>query len=301
MKIHEVYDAVAKLGMADNLDDVDAFYYALNRAIVQINSLKPITAMLEISRSTWENLVSNPHFEADEYKGEPLYYESTGPIKSYYFEVRGKGSYYVQTYNGESWDTIAGSDFSYNEFTPIRGLIDDQNAAVTVDARIKLYGDFSFKVRNVAFWDQVYSLDPNDIPAYARFERYDLEQIRDDFLSLDDKPFDDELERMLGEFFVENRNVLLLERGGPADIKIKYNKKPRRFDRTVEVTADNRVLELDAELAELVPLLVAGYIWLEDEPDKAQVYIALYRERSAEIFARRKTISPKRVVSTNGW
>ena len=77
--------------------------------------------------------------------------------------------------------------------------------------------------------------------------------------------------------------------------EVIYEKKPSRFKNEED---DAKDLPLDGDLCELVPLLVASYVWLDDEPDKAQHYGALYRAAKAEI-RRHPTIS--HFIDRNGW
>ena len=48
MKISELYESVAKLGFEDSLEDIPAFFYAANRAVLQVNALRPLTSILEL-------------------------------------------------------------------------------------------------------------------------------------------------------------------------------------------------------------------------------------------------------------
>ena len=77
--------------------------------------------------------------------------------------------------------------------------------------------------------------------------------------------------------------------------EVIYEKAPSRFKNEKD---DDEDLPLDGDLCELVPLLVASYVWLDDEPDKAQHYGALYRTAKAEI---RKHESIAHVIDRKGW
>ena len=47
-----------------------------------------------------------------------------------------------------------------------------------------------------------------------------------------------------------------------------------------------------AELAELMPILTAVYIWLDEGDEKAGTYLQLYRERRAEIELKVRSREP---------
>lgn len=77
--------------------------------------------------------------------------------------------------------------------------------------------------------------------------------------------------------------------------EVIYERVPSRFKNEED---DDEDLPLDGDLCELVPLLVASYVWLDDEPDKAQHYGALYRTAKAEI---RKHERIAHVIDRKGW
>ena len=60
-------------------------------------------------------------------------------------------------------------------------------------------------------------------------------------------------------------------------------------------------LDLDEELCSVLPMLVAAYVWLEDEPEKSQYYMNLYRERVQEIVLSHKETAPVLIKNVNGW
>ena len=53
---------------------------------------------------------------------------------------------------------------------------------------------------------------------------------------------------------------------------LKYEKSP------AEITKEGKEIEIEERLFPLFSLLVCAYLWLEDEPERAQYYMALYRE-----------------------
>jgi hypothetical protein len=61
------------------------------------------------------------------------------------------------------------------------------------------------------------------------------------------------------------------------------------------------VIDLDPELCTLLPLLVASYVWLEDEEEKASYYMNLYRERAADIERKNRSYAPIKIKNIYGW
>ena len=83
--------------------------------------------------------------------------------------------------------------------------------------------------------------------------------------------------------------------------KVIYNRKPKSIENTGEASEDSTVIDLDEDLCALLPILVASYVWMDDEPEKAQYYLMLYRERAVDIERRIYNATPVPIKSSNGW
>ena len=62
---------------------------------------------------------------------------------------------------------------------------------------------------------------------------------------------------------------------------------------------DERI-DVPEELAELLPLAVASFVWLDDDPEKAQYYMSLYKDGIGTL----RRFHPRELGSsyvTNGW
>lgn len=64
--------------------------------------------------------------------------------------------------------------------------------------------------------------------------------------------------------------------------------------------ADGAEIPLDADLASLLPELIASIVWLEDSPERAAYYASVYQRGCARIASRERE-SAGRVISQNGW
>ena len=80
-----------------------------------------------------------------------------------------------------------------------------------------------------------------------------------------------------------------------------YERKPAVIEDTGDVTNDDNVIDLDDELCSLLPVLIAAYVWIDDEPQKSEYYMSLYRERSNDIEQRAKDATPVTIKSFNRW
>lgn len=305
MKVSELYEQVSRLGFEDSLDDGKSFYHSANRALMQVGAIRPAVGACVINHNPLPNLLGDNFLTVE--GNDELIYEMDG-AKAYYFEVDGSGSYVIQGYNdGENgkdgeWINIGGDNFtSVGKFTPCRGLL--KNFEVTPRrARIVFTSGFRYRVRNIAFYDTVYSDNPEDVPAFEPYTFYNIADLAKDFLTFSSPPVhvDSGYDKMSIEYTIEGTNVVL-SNSFSGTVRVLYNRQRKPITYTVDATKDTKDIDLDEELASLMPLLVASYVWLEDEEGKAAYYMNLYRERVADIERRNRNHNSFRVKNIYGW
>jgi hypothetical protein len=79
---------------------------------------------------------------------------------------------------------------------------------------------------------------------------------------------------------------------------VVYKHKPERIGDDAE--SSNQEVDLDPDLAELMPLAIAIYVWAEDEADLVNHYAEQYQRRVQEIVSRTRNYAPIK-ITTNGW
>ena len=62
MTVAELYKQVAQLGFEVSLEDDDRFYYAANRALLQVNEVRPAISYYLINHKPLKNLLSDSAF-----------------------------------------------------------------------------------------------------------------------------------------------------------------------------------------------------------------------------------------------
>ena len=307
MTISELYKSVLQLGFETSVESADGFYFAVNRALLQVNAVRPSTRSYIINHKPLDNMVKEPTFSPIE-KTEDLCFEAED-VKAYYFEADGNGIAYIERFSNESnnWDTKNPLNqvtlSKSNGFKAYRGLIRNGTNFVSDRIRIRFTGDYLYSVKNVAMYQHIYSGNPNDVPAYEQFSRYDISVLTDDFLSLAAPPIQKDVYGYLDKGYdVENGRIVLLPYEAKGLYKVIYKHKPLAVTHKQNPSEDTKtVLDIDEELAALMPLLVASYIWIDDEPEKAQYYANLYRENAIDIERHQRNYIPAEIQSVNGW
>lgn len=304
MRVSELYKQVAQLGFEDSLEDDNRFYYAANRALLQINSIRPAVSVYVINHKPMENILKEQTFSPIE-RFDDLCFEATD-AKAYYFEADGNGMLYIEIWDDGSgaWAIIGSQELEADgKFKPYRGFIRKDNAFTRGRIRLRFVGEFLYSVKNVAVYRYVYSDKVTDIPAYEPYTRYDISALVPDFLSLGSPPVkdDEKRERLNQNYDVENGRVILLPYSARGCFQIFYRRKPKEIENFGIASEDDAVIDLDEELCALLPTLIASYVWVEDEPTMAEYYLSLYRERAMDIERRIVRGTPVAIRSNNGW
>lgn len=302
MTVSELYRSVAQLGFEDTLEEDSRFFYAANRALLQISAIRPATSVYVINHQPMENKVKESAFTPIE-KTDELCFEATD-VKSYYFEADGEGEAYIELLIDGKWVYNGSIKLSSKrKFVPYAGFIKYENAFTNKRVRIRFVGPYLYSVRNVAMYSHIYSEDVKDIPAYEAYSRYDISTLTSDFLSLASPPIRDDggAERLNQGYDVENGRTILLPYNDRGLYKVIYNRRPAAIVDSGDITEDLTPIDIDEDLCALMPLLIASFVWVEDEPEMAQYYLSLYRERAVEIERRLKNDTPVAMKSVNGW
>ena len=304
MNVAELYLQTAQLGFETTLEDSDRFYFAANRALLQVCKVRPAIRHCLINHKPLANLIRQGTFSPIE-KIDDLTYEAED-AKAYYFEADGNGILYLEEYitdTGE-WRIFGEIPLQSKQiFVPYRGFIKKQGAFVSGRIRLRFSGEYLYSVKNIALYQYLYSGEVADIPAYEAYTRYDVKKLVSDFMALCSPPIREEEENTLlnQNYEQEGDSIILLPYDKRGVYKVLYEHRPTAIENTGATTEDTQELDLDDELCSLMPILVAAYVWIEDEPEKSEYYMSLYRERVQEIVLSHKDTSPVLIKNVNGW
>ena len=129
----------------------------------------------------------------------------------------------------------------------------------------------------------------SDLP----FVAYDIDTYVDDALRICSVPTDAYGAEII-EGRIEKRRALI-PRTFSGAFFIPYEKRAK------PIAKGGDEIDVPEEYAALFPLLVCGYLWLDDEPERAQYYMALYRE--GRTLLREKEPSRTQRLNTDilGW
>ena len=305
MTVLELYNSVAQLGFEDSLEDESRFLFSANRALLQVNALRPATRTCIINHEPLKNLVSENTFSPLR-KTTDLYFEAIG-AKSYYFETcGGEGKFIIEKYTEEGWKELSDDSIESSKiFKCCKGFVFEDGDFLNENDRVRLRftGDYLYSVRNVAMYKEFYSKSEEDIPEYKSYVGYDISTLVDDFLALDTSPvkINGDTSEINRNYDIENDRIVLLPYDESGLYKVIYRKKPQEITGEMLSKGDKHSVDLDEELCSLLPILVASYIWIDDEPEKAEYYLILYRERAVDFERRLSRTAPVNIKNVYGW
>ena len=206
-------------------------------------------------------------------------------------------------YDQDEWRMIGQTSWNSSfGFVTLKGFIKADGEFIKSPVRLHFTGEYVYSLRNIAIYAALRSSQMDQIPTFSQYVAFDMPKLVDDFLEFSTPPISNaEHELLESEYFVESNNTLFLPWSLAGVYKISYKKKPALIPQTDEAQKCEIKIDLDEELCSLLPVLIAAYVWADDEPEKAQYYLSLYRERAAIIESKKTDISPVMIVNKNRW
>ena len=181
---------------------------------------------------------------------------------SYYFQYSGIGTAVIS--GGDSDVTI--SIDSYGKFSEFKGnYANSGNNKVT----ITFSSAYPSKVKNIAIYADTFPTvnDVDLVPEYGKYVKYDLKELAPSFYSVFGNSLVYEGENATTylnttDYYKESDHILVLPKDKPGMYTVYYNAYPEQI--TAE-TDDDYVMEIDKEVAELLPMYMASQLYMDDD------------------------------------
>ncbi len=276
MTYNELKAQVAGLGFERTVSDDDALLRATERAlsILYLDLPRPRTKRIYIRAPKLTMVYKTVHHSG----GESEEYKLYGTAFS--FRPHGNGEYQL----------IEGNTATRVKFFADNGVV---KGGFSGSATIKFFGDFDYVVTSLASFSGKYDLSLCDVCEYTEKREIPLSEVIADFSALADKSTYIN-GTMYGTDLFARDGILYVPFLFDGEVEINYFPAPTPPKKTGENLDIPRCAE------HLFPLLVASFIWLDDDEGKAQYYMALYRDGINRIIR----ISPSQKCEkypTNGW
>lgn len=283
MTVDNVKTAVIAYGFNPDLDDNDQlFIEALNASIQEIQALRPTTGTIEIV-----NEPCKPIYSVKDVTEIVEGMSFTAMARSAVFEVDGSGQVTVTA--KEATVTIDGANTSAAAWDAKNGW---KRIEVCASAYAEITIAFSgvFHMRNMEFYE--YPVPPTAHIKCGDYIDYDLADLAPDFGAISYILRDGFAYNGGSAYRILNNDILRLPTEDRGTFEVVYTKKIPRIER------GNTQIPLRHDVLAILPILVASFVWLDDSPEKAQYYRALFERRIATVPTERYVTN---IRDTKGW
>lgn len=151
-------------------------------------------------------------------------------------------------------------------------------------------------VRDLALLDVEYAED-GDVPMFGSAVRYDMRRIAPDYGGFIKSPVNAVSGRVIQGAVMESP-YLKLPYTFAGEAAVTYRHSPMRV--TLDDVGNDAEIDIRVEYEDLLPLCMAYYVWLEDEPTKAAFFLARFNEM-ASLAAQQRQVPGRSAVISNGW
>ncbi len=255
MNLNNLINEVYALGFEAQGGMNELIVNAANRALRQIFCDLPLERSIRLLANIPKHTVvcdSFAHAPAEQR-------EFTLNGLAFSFKVSGEGEATVTDENGVR---------SYSFNTPY-GIVRD---FISGSATIAFLGAFRYTVTNLVCFEEITSADREKIFSADGHYTIKMSDISDDFFFFSRQPVGADMSPIPGA--VIEGDTVLIPISHKGEITVYYNRAPRACD----VDSLTQDIDIPECLCHLLPLLVASFVWLEDDADRAAYYASLYRE-----------------------
>ncbi len=277
MTLRDLSSEVSALGFDGAIAMDGLFLTSLNRALRQIFGEYSVTGRITLSAVRSKPSTRIPRLWHG--MGESLSLPLKG--RAYSFFTSGTGAFTLRD----------GSNTVHKSFTGTRvrfsGFLSEGGA-------ITFTGELGYLVTDIVTFDEIFSQNVSDIPD-GRGQT--CIQIRDkvgDFLSFISPPTDSN-GKELSNVRMED-GAIHIKNGYEGELDLVY----RRLPRPILTENPDQTIDIPPEYEVLLGPLVASYVYLDSDPEKAELYGKLYRSITEREASLHKELRTSRYV-TNGW
>ena len=278
MTLNDLRDEVAALAFEDGITLDKSFIASANRALITLFTERPAAKCVRIITHEQKPILHIPHMTHAASKDITINLSGI----AYAFRVSGKGSFRV-----EDGISVTLKDFD-TESSLFRGKLRNS------DAKITFGGNFLYNVYSLVCYSDLYSDDEGDIREYEEYSKYDLDRLFGDFLTFLEPPTANGT--VVTDAIMQN-GTLLLPWGKYDQVTLNYARMPKR----ISADTPNEKIDISGECVPLLALLTASYLWLDDDAEKAQYYMSLYRTQMSFIRRYNTSMSTSEYRDVTGW
>lgn len=275
MKLSEIRQAIVDLNDGENIEYDTSFVTAANLALGHISRIVPEERTVMLQATAPSVGVAGKVNTAAVYHGRG--------VRAITLRAIGNGKLMSGKTTLAAWQTKG----------TVRTVSIRTDEAEDTEIR---FADIEGSVYDLAMWTTDFGTEEN-IPVYGEYTRYDLRAYAHDVDGAIRNPVNARTGRVITGCFIESPYIMI-PRSYEGNVAVTYRHRLRRI--TLEDVKNDIDVDIAPENEDLLPLCMAYYIWLEDEPNKAAFFLARFNEAAA--LARQEHTRPgSDTVISNGW
>lgn len=293
MRVRDVYDSAAALTGENTFESAKWFYLNLNRALDQINRLRPIEATVKLYHKVPET--SFDQLKPRYVKAGDIY--SAHGVTGLTFRATGSGTVTVTASGSDvvlTWTNDATSKSKV-----CTALIQSSFGVASADVTLTVTAaSTGMMIGNLAFYREPLAA----VPEFDRYIEYRMADMCTDFCEFAKQPL------MVGDTYAEDIDYrlgsgsILLSRESPAvEYEVVYRRYIRKSTYTDDPAGDESEVDIRDDLCDLLPLLVGYLCNLYADPEVAAVFKRDYDEQAAIYLRQYQVPRSERLVDRTGW
>lgn len=250
----DLQNTLSALGCPESVFEEHLFLYLLNTALRRIYNDVPIISSSSVYA---HGILPKSKKDIHHAAGKDI----TIPVVGKAYSMRISGSDAV---------IYVGTGLSTNTFRISKGPRIIKGFTVDNTAVISLCGEYDYTAYDFCIYDELPSTLEEDIPEGTDLTYFSVDLLYPDFFSFTGHPTDTDGNRIEGAVAAEGKIGVAADFKG--EIHFNYRKRPIRH-LPGELDSD---IEVSDDCLELLPLAMLGYLYLDIDEDKAQIYFDSY-------------------------
>ena len=277
MNYSDLYKEICALGFEKDIEMDEVLLFCARRAINEIYTERPVYKTAELYKNPIHLTQKINRILHGAGEDKKIAFNA----KAYSFITSGIGTYTVKDTEGRRTEDFSGERIIHKGF--IHG-----------DGEIIFSGEFFYTVYDFALFSEIYSPTESDIPVYSDLIEFELKKYLPDFLVPLSAPRGEDGFPLQGARIEDG--VMKIPSDYSGKIFLTYKKAP-----SVLIGEADEDIVLPDGCEHLLPLLVAAYFWLDDDSEKSQYYMSLYRDGMASVRVRGPSHVNNSYQNVNGW
>lgn len=290
MNLIELREQTSALIFEKDIENDNFFLQSVNRAIIRARINFPKYGIFTISQYPLKSILES---EGKIFSSRDIPEFEFENGRCFSFESFGKGRAIISWFNTDTvkkcYEDIVVIDFDdMSGFRNHKDFIKRLGVFKNGHFKLRFESNYEFKIHNIAIYDRVISSEKQEIPEYCANLTYDLGKltkeygsergvncIRNVFSGLKKPPIlvVNNEEKPFRYRLVEN--IMYIPKKYEGEIIFEYIKSPNSVGIGSKPSEE---IDVPNDIASAICYLVASNLLFEEEPEKANYYLSLYKE-----------------------